>query len=55
MFDKIIAWLEGKRTYLVAITGGILAICASLGVVVPEWVMALLASLGLATLRASVK
>jgi hypothetical protein len=55
MIAKIIEWFNGKKTYLISITAAILAICASQGIVIPEWIMALLASLGLATLRASVK
>lgn len=55
MLTKILAWLEGKKTYLIALTGAILAALAAMGIVVPEWVMALLASLGLATLRSAVK
>jgi len=53
--DKLLALLNGKKTYLIAIVAAGLAFCASMGIVVPEWVMQLLAALGLATLRAAVK
>ena len=53
--DKLIKLLDGKRTYLVAIVAAGLAFCASMGIVVPDWVMQLLAALGLAAVRASIK
>ena len=53
--DKLLALLNGKKTYLIAIVAAGLAFCASMGIVIPEWVMQLLAALGLATLRAAVK
>jgi hypothetical protein len=53
--DKLLKLLEGRKTYLIAIVAAGMAFCASMGIVVPEWVMQLLAALGLATLRAAVK
>ena len=53
--DKLLTWLAGKKTYLVALAAAGLAFCSSLGIVVPEWVIQLLAALGLATLRSAVK
>jgi hypothetical protein len=53
--DKLLTWLAGKKTYLVALVAAGLAFCASMGIVVPEWVMQLLAALGLASLRAGIK
>ena len=52
---KLLKLIEGKRTYLVAIVAAGLAFCASMGIVVPDWVMQLLAALGLAAVRASIK
>ena len=53
--NAVVRWLDGKRTYLTAVTiltAGILAAC---GVQVPEFVWAALAALGLGFLRAGVK
>ncbi len=51
----MVKWLQGKKTYLVALTAGIVAVVSSLGYAVPEWVWPALASLGLGFLRAGVK
>lgn len=50
----LISWLEGKKTFLVALVGAGLAFAQASGYVVPEWVFALLGSLGLTTLRLAV-
>ena len=47
-------FLKGKRTYLVAFIAGALAVAQSLGYPVPDYVYAVLASLGLATARAAI-
>ena len=49
------AFLEGKKTYLVALTAAVLAGAQALGYPIPEYVYALLGALGLGTLRAGVK
>ena len=53
--DKLLKLFEGKKTYLVALVAAGLAFCASMGYVVPDWVIQLLAALGLATIRAAIK
>jgi hypothetical protein len=53
--ENLIKWLNGKKTYLIAIVAAGMAFCASMGIVIPEWVMQLLAALGLATVRAAIK
>jgi hypothetical protein len=53
--DKLLKLLEGKKTYLIAIVAAGLAFCASMGIVVPDWVLQLIAALGLATVRAAIK
>ena len=53
--DNIWAWLEGKKTYIVAIIGAILGLLQIFGIVVPEWVFAILAAIGLGTVRAAIK
>ena len=51
---KIEAFLDGKKTYIVAITGGVLGILESMGIHVPAWVYTVLASLGLAAARSAI-
>lgn len=48
-------WLEGKRTYLTAAAILACGILSWRGVVIPEFVWAALAALGLGFLRAGVK
>ena len=52
--NKLIEWLKGKKTYIVAIVVGILAGLQAYGIVIPEYVYAILAALGLAAVRAAV-
>lgn len=47
-------WLEGKKTYIVAVIGALLAVAAAFGIVIPEWVLMLLGALGLTTVRAGI-
>ncbi len=51
---KLMEWLKGKKTYIVAIIGGILGILQGCGVPVPEYVYAILAAFGIAAVRAAV-
>ena len=53
--DKLLKLLEGKKSYLVAIVAAGLAFCASMGIVVPDWVIQLLAACGLAAVRSAIK
>lgn len=53
--DKLLKLLEGKKTFLIAIVAAGIAFCSAMGIVVPEWVMQLLAALGLATVRMAIK
>ena len=50
----MVKFLQGKKTYLVALTAGIVATASALGYVIPEWVWPALASFGLGFLRAGV-
>lgn len=52
--DKIIAFLDGKKTYLVAFTVAVLAGLQAYGIAVPEYVYAILGALGLGSVRAAV-
>ena len=47
--------LKGKKTYLVAIIGGVMAGLEWYGIVVPEFAYAILGSMGLITLRHGIK
>lgn len=46
--------LEGKKTYITAAITAVLAFLQAIGYPIPEYVYALLAALGLTTLRAAV-
>ena len=56
MFNKIKALLIGKKTYLIAIAGVILAILQHRGVwIVPQELWLLLGAAGAASIRAGIK
>ena len=54
MLEKIGQYLQGKKTYIIAILIGLGAIAQSLGYVVPEYVYAILGALGLGAVRSGV-
>jgi hypothetical protein len=49
--EQILAFLKGKKTYIVAICVGIVAALKQLGIEIPAWVVPLLGAVGLGTLR----
>jgi len=51
---KLIEWLKGKKTYIIAIIGGIVGILQACGVIIPEYVYAILAALGIGAVRAAI-
>jgi len=51
MLEKLGKFLQGKKTYIVAILIGVFAALESMGVVIPEYVYTILAALGLGALR----
>jgi len=53
MLEKIGAFLQGKKTYIVAVLIGVGAVAMSLGYVVPEWVWLGLSALGLGAVRSA--
>lgn len=55
--DKFLALIEGKKTYIVAIVAGALGAWQALnpGTPVPEWLLLILASLGLGAVRSAIK
>lgn len=52
--NKVFAFLDGNKTYLLAIAGAILGILQSQGVNIPEWVFVVGGSLGLGTIRRAI-
>jgi len=48
----IIEWLKGKKTYIIMGVTFVLGGLAAVGIAVPEWVFAILLSLGLGAARA---
>ena len=51
----MIDWLKGKKTYFVAAIVALVALCRYFGVEIPDYVWALLAAVGLGSLRAGVQ
>ena len=51
----VLKWLEGKKTYIVALGIGVVAVLGALNYQAPEWVWPILAALGLGAIRAGVK
>lgn len=49
--ESFLTFLQGKKTYIVALTVAILAGLHALNIVVPDYIMQLLGALGLATVR----
>lgn len=51
---KIESFLDGKKTYIVAIVGGILGIITAMGHPIPEYVYVILGALGLGAVRSAI-
>lgn len=54
MLGKIEAFLDGKKTYIVAIIAGLLGLLTAMGHPTPEWVYVVLGALGLGAVRSSI-
>ncbi|MCE5277213.1 MAG: hypothetical protein ABFD92_16920 [Planctomycetaceae bacterium] len=52
---SILEWFEGKKTYITAAVTFVLGGLQALGVEVPAWLYAVLASLGITFLRSGVE
>jgi hypothetical protein len=52
--QKLIEFLKGKKTYIIALTAAALAFAQAMGWPIPEYVYVILAACGLGTLRASI-
>jgi hypothetical protein len=53
--EKLLALIEGKKTYITAALIALGAGATALGYVIPEWVWALLGAIGLGSVRAAIK
>ena len=53
MLEKIGQWLQGKKTYIIAVLIALGAGAISLGYVVPEWVWLILGAAGLGGIRSA--
>lgn len=51
---NLIEWLKGKKTYIIAVIVGVVGALNYLGIIIPEWIYALLAAIGLGTIRAAI-
>jgi len=51
---KLVDFLKGKKTYIIAILAGILAGFTAYGIVIPEYVWILLGAFGLGSVRAAI-
>lgn len=54
LMSAILDFLDGKKSYIIAIVTAVLAGLQAYGIVIPEYVYAVLGALGLGTLRAAV-
>jgi hypothetical protein len=52
--QKALDLLEGKKSYIVAFLTALLGLLQAFGVVIPEWLLFILAGLGIGTLRHAV-
>jgi len=55
MLEKIGNFLQGKKTYIVAILIGVAVALQSAGIVIPEYVYAILGAFGLGAIRSAVE
>jgi hypothetical protein len=55
MIGKILEFFNGKKTYITALVAAICGLLQASGVVIPEYVFIILASLGISFVRASIK
>jgi hypothetical protein len=55
MLEKIGQYLQGKKTYIVAVLIGLAAAATQLGYVIPEIVWPILGALGLGAVRSAIE
>ncbi len=54
MLEKLDKLLQGKKTYIVAILIGVMAGLQAYGIVIPDYVFAILGALGLGAVRSGI-
>ena len=54
MLEKLDKLLQGKKTYIVAILIGVIAGLQAYGIVIPDYVFAILGALGLGAVRSGI-
>lgn len=47
-------WLEGKKSYLIAFVVAVVGLLQAFGVVLPEWLIYILAAAGVTTIRSAI-
>ena len=52
---KIMGWVSGKKTYITALVIGVCAALQASGVMIPEYVYAILGAIGLGAVRNGIK
>lgn len=52
---KLLEFLTGKKTYIIAVGIAVATLLPAFGVIVPEYVWGILAALGLGAIRAGIK
>lgn len=53
--NKLLTFLEGKKTYIIAFATAAVAFAQVMGIVIPEWVFPLLGAAGITTMRSAIK
>ena len=54
LLEKIEKFLDGRKTYIVAILIGVGSAAMAMGYVIPDWVWAALGALGLGAVRSGI-
>jgi hypothetical protein len=55
MLEKLLEFLKGKKTYITAAIIALVGFLQAVGVVIPEYVFAILAAFGITFIRAAIK
>jgi hypothetical protein len=52
--NKILDAIEGKKSYIIAFVTALLGLLQAFGVIIPEWLLYILAGMGIGTIRHAV-
>lgn len=55
MLGKLQSWLDGRKTYIIAILTGIGGVLLAFHVVIPDYVWVVLSALGLGAVRSAIE